>query len=63
MEEFCTVTCPHCLQSITIPVPDPLARAGSFDYDCEVCCRSLLVHWERAEDDYAFSAHAEAAEA
>ncbi|MCC5789114.1 MAG: CPXCG motif-containing cysteine-rich protein [Opitutales bacterium] len=62
MEDFCTVTCPHCFQKIQIAIPDPFSRSGEFDYDCEVCCRAILVKWQRDSGGELF-ADAEAAEA
>jgi hypothetical protein len=42
MDSFVEVTCPHCFQPFEISLAG-LEGADEIDYDCEVCCRPLLV--------------------
>lgn len=61
MEDFCKVVCPHCFQEIEMAIPDPISSSGEFDYDCEVCCRAILISWQRYNEE--IYAQAEPAEA
>ena len=37
------VQCPSCFEFFTVPVP-PLAECPTeLDYDCEVCCRPMII--------------------
>lgn len=42
--ELSKIQCPYCLQWLDYPIP-PVGedRDVELDYDCEVCCRPLLV--------------------
>jgi len=42
----CTVTCPTCFESFTLTGPAPSEIPAVWDYDCEVCCRPMLIHFE-----------------
>ena len=37
------VACPSCGEVFGIPVPPPGERPAELDYDCEVCCRPMLL--------------------
>jgi len=40
---FVTVTCPACGESFEVAAP-PLAELPTeLDYDCEVCCRPMVI--------------------
>lgn len=43
--EFATITCPACMQRIDIPAPHWSELPAELDYDCEVCCRPMLVRF------------------
>lgn len=47
---FCSVTCPTCFESFEIALPGPDEQQAELDYDCEVCCRPMVI-W--IEDDFA----------
>jgi ribosomal protein S27E len=42
MNEFVTITCPHCGEGFEIPF-DPDEGNAEFVVDCEVCCRPMTV--------------------
>lgn len=48
---FVTVTCPSCFQSFEIAALPPEELPAEFDYDCEICCRPMLVQMQVEEDD------------
>ena len=37
------VTCPTCFESFEIPIPPESEMPTEYDYDCEVCCRPMLI--------------------
>jgi hypothetical protein len=40
----CTeVTCPTCFEPFFIPVPPPSETPAELDYDCEICCRPMVI--------------------
>jgi len=41
--EFAEVTCPTCFQVFEIAVPSEDELPAEFDYDCEVCCRPMVI--------------------
>ena len=41
--EFAEITCPTCCESFEVAVPPDDEMPCEVDYDCEVCCRPLLV--------------------
>lgn len=41
--DFCAVTCPTCFESFEIPMPAPDEQPAELDYDCEICCRPMVV--------------------
>ena len=47
LESHAEVICPSCFQAFTLPAPGPGELPATLDYDCEVCCRPMLVElWE-----------------
>ena len=50
--EFAEVTCPTCFEVFEVAVPPPDELPTEFDYDCEVCCRPMVVVFT-GEDVYA----------
>ncbi len=47
----CTVTCPSCFESFTIPGPAPSEVPTEWDYDCEVCCRPMLIRFDLVDGE------------
>jgi hypothetical protein len=37
------VTCPSCFEVFSVAVPPASERPASLDYDCEVCCRPMVL--------------------
>jgi hypothetical protein len=40
---FVTVICPSCFQPFAIAAPPREELPAELDYDCEVCCRPMVV--------------------
>jgi len=40
---FVTVTCPSCCQSFTVAGPAAEECPAEWDYDCEICCRPMII--------------------
>jgi len=51
VEHFAEVTCPSCFQRFSLPAPGPGELPATIDYDCEVCCRPMLVDITLDEED------------
>jgi hypothetical protein len=47
------ITCPTCFESFEIPIPPDSEMPTEYDYDCEVCCRPMLIILNSAEDIFA----------
>ena len=41
--ETAPVTCPTCFETFEVAVPHPDELPTEFDYDCEVCCRPMVI--------------------
>ena len=48
---FITVTCPSCFARFEIAVPPPEERPAELDYDCEVCCRPMVIFVDGEDGD------------
>ena len=44
-QEHSDVTCPHCFEVFTVPSPFITELPVEWDYDCEVCCRPMLIRF------------------
>lgn len=40
------VTCPACFQEFSVAPPSPDECPAEWDYDCEICCRPMLISFE-----------------
>ncbi|MFN4942693.1 MAG: CPXCG motif-containing cysteine-rich protein [Akkermansiaceae bacterium] len=49
------VTCPTCFETFEIAVPPESEMPTEYDYDCEVCCRPMLIILNSSDDIYAQS--------
>ena len=47
------VTCPTCFESFEITVPPEQEMPAESDYDCEICCRPMLIILNSPDDIYA----------
>jgi len=43
MNEALAITCPHCGEGFEIPLDPGGGAVQEFVYDCEVCCRPMVV--------------------
>ena len=41
--DFAEVTCPTCFEFFEVAVPPPEEQPAEVDYDCEVCCRPIVI--------------------
>jgi hypothetical protein len=41
--EFAEVTCPTCFEVFEVAMPHPDEMPAEVDYDCEVCCRPMVI--------------------
>ena len=41
--ELSEVTCPTCFEVFEVAVPHPDEMPTEVDYDCEVCCRPMMI--------------------
>lgn len=48
--ELAEVTCPTCFETFNIALPHPDEQPTELDYDCEICCRPMII---LIEDDSA----------
>ena len=46
---FHEVTCPSCFQTFEVAGPVAAECPAEWDYDCEICCRPMVLHF-REED-------------
>ncbi len=53
---YVSVTCPSCFQSFGVPVPPADELPAELDYDCEICCRPLVISIRA--DEYGIQAEA-----
>lgn len=41
--EFAEVTCPTCFEVFEVALPHPDETPVEVDYDCEICCRPMVL--------------------
>lgn len=46
-----TVTCPTCSETFEVPAPHISEVPCTVDYDCEVCCRPMIIEFWEEEDE------------
>ncbi len=39
------VVCPSCFESFEVVCPPPEEMPAEVDYDCEICCRPMIIHF------------------
>lgn len=47
MDGLGEVQCPSCFEFFAVPVPPPAECPTDLDYDCEVCCRPMVLSVDR----------------
>jgi hypothetical protein len=45
------VTCPTCFEEFEVPLPHASETPAEVDYDCEVCCRPMVVVYEVDDEE------------
>ncbi len=55
--EDASAQCPHCNESISIPIDPGGGEDQEIYIDCEVCCRSILVRAKWDDDSQEYSIH------
>ncbi len=45
------VTCPTCFEEFMVPLPSAPETPCEVDYDCEICCRPMIVIYELDGDE------------
>ena len=58
LTEYCTITCPTCFEVFGVPGPALTEVPTQWDYDCEVCCRPLLIRFTTWGDEVIAEAEA-----
>ena len=53
--DFAAVTCPSCFESFSIVLPPAEELPTQLDYDCEVCCRPMMIYVEVDEEGEAYA--------
>lgn len=48
--QYCHVTCPSCFEVFSVTGPAPSETPTEWDYDCEVCCRPMLIRFYLDDD-------------
>ncbi len=46
-----TVVCPACFEEFSVMPPSPAELPAEWDYDCEVCCRPMLIRFDEEDGD------------
>jgi hypothetical protein len=57
-DQSCHVTCPSCFEVFSVTGPAPSETPTEWDYDCEVCCRPMLIRFTLGGDDVVADAEA-----
>ena len=45
------VVCPACFQEFSVTPPSPDELPAEWDYDCEICCRPMIIRFDDGEGD------------
>lgn len=48
---FHPVTCPSCFETFEVAGPAPEECPAEWDYDCEICCRPMVIVFSVDEND------------
>ncbi len=51
MTSLASVTCPACFEEFDVAVPPADETPCTVDYDCEICCRPMIIRFEIQEGD------------
>ncbi len=42
------VQCPTCFETFEVVMPPPEELPAEYDYDCEICCRPMLIVFDES---------------
>ena len=60
LEDDYSFNCPHCFETISIRIDITGGKRQRFTYDCEVCCRPIVIELEIEDGEVSsFSAEGE----
>ena len=45
------VTCPTCFEEFEVVVPTAAEASSAMEYDCEVCCRPMILNFSVEADE------------
>ncbi|MGH8017206.1 MAG: CPXCG motif-containing cysteine-rich protein [Opitutaceae bacterium] len=48
---FVDVQCPACFEIFQVAAPAKSECPAEWDYDCEVCCRPMFIHFSLQDGD------------
>ena len=48
---LCPVICPSCFEEFEVMAPPPEEVPCEVDYDCEVCCRPMLIRFDEMDGE------------
>lgn len=51
IDEFCQVTCPSCFETFEVAAPSHGELPAEIDYDCEICCRPMMISFYEEEEE------------
>lgn len=54
MTDTAPVICPTCFEVFEVPAPPAGETPCEVDYDCEVCCRPMMITFEADDDGEVF---------
>jgi len=54
--EFVSVTCPSCFEIFDVAAPPVVEIPAEMDYDCEICCRPMIIAFDEWEGEVSASA-------
>lgn len=49
LTKYLSVTCPACGESFEVAAPPLAELPAELDYDCEICCRPMVIRVEGDE--------------
>jgi hypothetical protein len=47
----CSITCPTCFETFSVTGPALSEVPAQWDYDCEVCCRPMVLSFDLDGDN------------
>ncbi len=49
--EFVRIVCPACYETFEVAAPSPGEVPAEVDYDCEICCRPMVIAFWQEEGE------------